>query len=97
MSRLPVGHNQSFYADDSAFIFLSLEDLIIGTKHVHDHFKWFGLQIHLGTRSTMPGVQDIKLKMEAMYFPPYEMRKAEIPENLCDIGDGQLISICQAF
>jgi hypothetical protein len=30
----------------------------------------------------MPGVQDIKSKMEAMYFLPYEMRKAEIPENL---------------
>ena len=69
-------------ADDSAFIFLSLEDLIIGTKHVRDHFKQFGLQIHLGTRSTMPGVQDIKSKMEAMYFLPYEMRKAEILENL---------------
>ena len=94
-------HNQSFYADDSAFIFLSLEDLIIGTKHVRDHFKQFGLQIHLGTRSTMPGVQDIKSKMEAMYFPPYEMRKAEIPENLrtgsYDIGDGQFVSFCQAF
>ena len=75
-------HNQSFYADDSAFIFLSLEDLIIGTKHVCDHFKQFGLQIHLGTRSTMPGVQEIKSKMEAMYFLPYEMRKAEILENL---------------
>jgi hypothetical protein len=39
--------------------------------------------------------------MEAMYFLPYEMRKAEIPENLWtgsyDIGDGQFISFCQAF
>ena len=44
---------------------------------------------------------NIKSKTEAMYFPPYEMRKAEIPENLWtgsyDIGDGQFISFCQAF
>lgn len=59
-----LDHKDTFYADDSAFIFLSEEDLIKGTEFVNNTFQSFGLQVHLGDKAT-----NTKSKTEAMYFP----------------------------
>ena len=61
-----VDHKGTFYADDSAFIFLSKTDLIKGTEFVRSSFAQFGLEVHLGTRAN-----NAKSKTEAMYFPSH--------------------------
>ena len=65
-------HNNSLYADDAAFIFLSFNDIKRGTKLIKESFEKFGLQVHLGTRH--PNKPDEKSKTEAMYFPPRSQR-----------------------
>ena len=102
--NVKLDHNKSFYADDAAFIFLSFEDLITGTKHIRDHFRFFGLQVHLGTRSSgEPNApkKDIKSKTEAMYFPPFSRRKEKLPTNRLsgsyDIGENRFVSFCPHF
>jgi hypothetical protein len=61
-----LDHKETFYADDSAFIFLSKTDLIKGTEFVRSSFAQFGLEVHLGTRAN-----NAKSKTEAMYFPSH--------------------------
>ena len=65
-------HNNSLYADDAAFIFLSLQDIKRGAKLIKESFEKFGLQVHLGTRHN--NKPDEKSKTEAMYFPPRSKR-----------------------
>ena len=65
-------HNNSLYADDAAFIFLSYKGLKGGTKLIKESFEKFGLQVHLGTRHN--NKPDEKSKTEAMYFPPRSKR-----------------------
>ena len=79
-----LDHKDTFYADDSAFIFLSKEDLQTGTEFVSDTFLQFGLQVHLGDKET-----NTNSKTEAMYFPSHSnLRKyknstsSSIPSDL---------------
>jgi len=102
--NVKLDHNKSFYADDAAFIFLSFEDLITGTKHIRDHFQQFGLQVHLGTRSSgEPGApkKDVKSKTEAMFFPPFSRRKEKLPADRLtgsyNVGNGRFVSFCPHF
>ena len=44
----PLHHNDTLYADDSTFIFLSKANLITGTTFIKDIFVQFGLEVHLG-------------------------------------------------
>lgn len=61
-----LDHKDTFYADDSAFIFLSKEDLIKETQFVKDSFAKFGLEVHLVSRAT-----NSKSKTEATFFPSH--------------------------
>jgi hypothetical protein len=51
------------YVDDGAFLFETLQDLTRGANLIHEHFKSFGLKMHIGRDGG-------KSKTEAMYFPP---------------------------
>ena len=98
---IPLHHSKSLYADDGAFIFLSKEDLIEGTKFIRDSFSSFGLKVHLGTRATGQGNKDEKSKTEAMYFPRHSKRKDTTPQELLtgsfDVGDGRFVSFSCKF
>lgn len=52
----------SLYADDAGIIFESREKLLEGTQLIYDHFKRFGLTMHVGRDGAAS-------KTEAMYFP----------------------------
>jgi hypothetical protein len=54
--------NKSFYVDDSAFLYENKEDLEVAAKTILDHFKKFGLTMHVGDQKS-------KSKSEAMFFP----------------------------
>jgi hypothetical protein len=51
------------YVDDGAFLFETLEELTRGANYIHDHFKVFGLKMHIGRDGG-------KSKTECVYFPP---------------------------
>ena len=51
------------YIDDGTFMFDSREDLIKGTNMLYEHFKMFGLSMHIGKDGK-------KSKTEAMYISP---------------------------
>ena len=91
-----LDHKDTFYADDSAFIFLSKTDLIKGTEFVRSSFAQFGLEVHLGTRAN-----NAKSKTEAMHFPSHSKLKNEIPQELIDgdfdIPNGKFVSFTKKF
>ena len=58
----PLDLTDAFYADDSAFVFLSLAKVVTGTQFVKDTFQRFGLEVHLGTRNSTPGQKILTLK-----------------------------------
>ena len=64
----PIDLYNSLFADDAAFIFLTREDLIEGTKCIIDHFRAFGLEVHLG-KHEKNGEKATKSKTEFMHFP----------------------------
>ena len=51
------------FIDDGAFIFNNKEQLIKGSELIYDHFKKFGLKMHIGENNIIS-------KSEVMYFPP---------------------------
>ena len=93
----PLHHNTTLYADDSAFIFLSKEDLITGTTFVKNTFANFGLEVHLGSTET----PNSKSKTEAMYFPAHSKPIEEIGEELITgrfiISDNKFVDFTNKF
>lgn len=89
-----LDHKDTFYADDSAFIFLTEDDLIEGTIFVNETFQKFGLQVHLGDEAT-----NTKSKTEAMYFP--NDSNMPITDHLktgkYDVGDKKFVSYTTHF
>jgi len=61
-----LDHKDTFCANDTAFIFLTKEDLIKGTTFIKNSFSQFGLEVHLGTRSlnAKSKTEAISLKLE---------------------------------
>lgn len=55
-------HYLSLFADDSAFLFESHEDLSVGLEYVYKHFKAFGVDMHVGRGGE-------KSKTVAVFFP----------------------------
>ena len=74
-----LDHKDTFYADGTAVILLTKEDLITGTTFVQKSFAQFRLEVHLRTR-----LLNAKSKTEAMYFPSHSNLKKEIPKELVD-------------
>jgi hypothetical protein len=97
---MPHDHYSSAFADDLALIFLSLNDLIQGTKHARDCFLQFGLQIHVGKRGGGTDGNDSESKTLAMHFPKHEDRK-HIPQILqtgsYNLENGTFIPFCSKF
>ena len=92
-SLVALEFNRSLFADDAAFIFLSKEELIVGSKHVCEHFAKFGLEVHLGNRAG--NGKETKSKTEFMHI---QANREEEPftENF-DVFQGRFISSCQTF
>jgi hypothetical protein len=57
----PFNFRSSFYVDDSFFVFQNHDKLQQAAATLNDHFKCFGLIMHVGSTST-------KSKSKAMYF-----------------------------
>jgi len=51
------------FINDSAFLFQSQDEMEKAAQIIHDHFKKFGLQMHVRSK-------EAKSRTEAMYFPP---------------------------
>ena len=62
------------YIDDGAFLFNSREDLIKGTNMLYDHFKAFGLSMHIGENGN-------KSKSDVMYIAPNFAENLKSPEE----------------
>ena len=62
----------SLYADDAATVFESREELIEGTETLYQHFKLFGMLMHVGRDGG-------KSKTEAMFCPAG--KQAELQHN----------------
>lgn len=93
-SSCALEHKDTFYADDSAFIFLAEDDLIKGTNFVYETFQKFGLQMHLGDKAT-----NTKSKTEAMYIPCDS--NMPITDHLksgnYDVSEGKFVSYTPHF
>lgn len=80
----------SLFADDCALLFETRDDLICGANYIFNHFKRFGLQMHVGRGKQAS-------KTEAMYFP---VRESEYnlgdTSNFTVAGDG-FISFTKIF
>jgi Reverse transcriptase (RNA-dependent DNA polymerase) len=50
-SLVALTFNRPLFADDTAFVFLSQEELVKGSKHACEHFAKFGLEVHLGNKA----------------------------------------------
>lgn len=87
--------NKALFADDAAFIFLSREDLIAGTKHITEHFALFGLTVHLGTRSA--NGKEEKSKTEAMHFPIHNSESQPTDIANYDVLPHRFVSFCEVF
>ena len=62
------------YIDDGAFIFNNRADLERGAQIINEHFKKFGMEMHVGR-------DEKKAKTEFMYVPTREFFK-DLPEEL---------------
>ena len=65
---------QLLYIDDGAFIFNSRADLEHGAQIINEHFKKFGMEMHVGR-------DEKKAKTEFMYVPTRDVFK-DLPEEL---------------
>jgi hypothetical protein len=93
-------HYRDAFADDLALIFLSMADLVNGSKHVRDCFLQFGLKIHVGIRGGDIDGKDTDSKTLAMHFPKIQDRKhiPQVPQPKdYDLGDGTYIPFCSKF
>ena len=61
---LTFAFNKSLYVDDTAFLFLSRNELETGSKITVRYFKRFGLTVHLRNNNKQE-----PSKTEAMFFP----------------------------
>jgi exonuclease III len=61
------------YVDDGAFLFETLEEMTRGANYIHDHFRTFGLKMHIGRDGG-------KSKTECVYFPA--SLKAELYQQI---------------
>ena len=59
----------TLFVDDGAFLFDNRQDISDGIPFIVDHFRRFGLLVHIGT--TDANGKMIKSKTEAMYFPAH--------------------------
>ena len=85
--------SKSLYADDSAFIFLSREELIASTQLIVDTFKDFGLDVHLGTN----GNEKTKSKTEAMHIPKRKQQSTSAKTSNFPVGNNNFVSFCTSF
>jgi hypothetical protein len=93
-------HYSNLLADDLALIFLTMVDLIHGTKHVRDCFLLFGLKIHIGVRGGGKDGTDSESKSLAMHVPKIEDRKNMsqiIQPGSYDLEDGTFVPFCTKF
>ena len=93
----PFHFYRSLFADDAAFLFMSREDLIAGTQLIVDTFAKFGLQVHMGKKSTKE-----KSKTEAMFIPSISRsmdKQATFKDETenYDTSDDGFISFCPKF
>jgi hypothetical protein len=96
----PHDHYSGINADDLAIIFLSMHDLIRGTKHVRHCFLLFGLKIHVGVRNGGIDGKDSDSKSLAMHVPKIQDRKnisQVLQSESYDLGDGTFIPFCKKF
>jgi Reverse transcriptase (RNA-dependent DNA polymerase) len=88
--------NRSIFADDAAILFCSRDDIVIGSKHVCDHFAKFGLEVHLGSRSE-DGKKVIS-KTEFMHVPAKNQNgRVSLSEEDFDVYNGRFVSSCKTF
>ena len=80
----------SVYADDTAALFESRDDLTRGTIIIRAHFKRFGLKIHVGS-------DDKKSKTEAMLFPRPRAVYSDYDTSNIAFSDGAYIHFTTLF
>jgi hypothetical protein len=80
----------SFYADDSAFIFLNRRDFETGSVVIKKHFERWGLEMHCG----LPGVAS---KTKAMYFPPHQGPLSSGNRSSFSFPDGSHVDFVEQF
>ncbi len=91
----PADFNRSLFADDAAFIFLSRDDIAIGTKHITEHFCKFGLEVHLGTKRE--DGTTIKAKTEFMHVPIKGQESSLTDTADLEILADRFVSHCTQF
>ena len=90
----------SEYADDTAVLFYTRQDLEDGVPKVSSHFAKWGMEVHSGSRATNP-VKESKTeilfvaKPASLYADPLTFDGADLSDiNLCD---GCFIPIVDCF
>jgi hypothetical protein len=92
---LPFEFWNSFFVDDSFFLFQNHQELQNAIEQLNRHFARFGLIMHIGNGNT-------KSKSECMFFPASLMeanKQTKEKKNLEDItlSDGKMIHFVQHF
>ena len=86
-------YNKSLYVNDAAFLFLTREDLEIGSKIIVIHYTRFGLSVHFGNI-----IKKDPSKTEAIYFPkPQQKTNANKTKDIILNDNGNCFTFTTIF
>jgi hypothetical protein len=69
---------KSLYADDGAFLFETRSDLEKGTKLIYEHFRKFGLQMHIGENGKESKTEAVVFKAAGTNYEDYDTSAVEV-------------------
>ena len=86
---------RSLYADDASFVFMSRNDMIVGTRHVIRTFAKFGLEVHTGYTGADGKV--VESKTEFIHIPCFGQKSTDADTAPFEVNEGRFVTHTPLF